>query len=106
MNKATAWTRERRSFLTHLGIGVGVVGAALAGSPAAPAQSAAVAPWRSARHAQDDWLEQIPGQHRVAFDTNTADGIGLALLFANNYFFANRQGYQLQDSDLAVVIVA
>jgi intracellular sulfur oxidation DsrE/DsrF family protein len=40
------------------------------------------------------------------FDTNTADGLGLALLFALNYYAANRQGYQLQDSDLAVVIVA
>jgi intracellular sulfur oxidation DsrE/DsrF family protein len=40
------------------------------------------------------------------FDANAAEGMELALRFALNYYFANRQGYQLEDKDLAVVIVA
>ncbi len=35
-----------------------------------------------------------------------SEGFGYALLFANNYFIANHDGYGLKDSDLAVVIVA
>jgi len=97
---------ERRLFLARFGTGVGVVGAAVASSPAAMAQVAGDAPWRPARHSQDDWLDKIPGVHRYVFDTTSADGMASALQFANNYFTANRDGYGLKDSDLAVVIVA
>lgn len=96
----------RRLFLARLGTGVSVVGAAVASSPAAVAQVAADAPWRPARHAQDDWFDKIPGVHRYVFDTTTADGMASALQFASNYFTANQDGYGLKDSDLAVVIVA
>jgi len=106
MDDQVTWATERRSFLTQLGLGAGIVGATLAGAPVAVAQNAGLAPWRSPRHTQDDWLEEIPGKHRVVFDTNTANGMELALRFALNYYFANRQSYQLNDSDLAVVIVA
>jgi len=73
--------------------------------PAAVAQTAG-APWRPAHHEQDDWLEKIPGQHRLVFDTYAPDGMALALLFCGNYFNTNEQAYGLKDSDLAVVIVA
>jgi intracellular sulfur oxidation DsrE/DsrF family protein len=96
----------RRRFLGRLGIGAGVVGAAIAGSPAAMAQVAGGASWQPARHEQDDWLEKIPGKHRFVFDTTSPEAIGMALQFGNNYYNTNRQAYGLQDSDLAVVIVA
>ncbi len=96
----------RRSFLARLGVGAGVVGAAVATSPSAIAQVAADAPWRPARHAQDDWLEKIPGVHRYVFDTTTPEGIGLAFQFAGNYFNTNVDAYGLKESDLAVLIVA
>jgi hypothetical protein len=43
-------------------------------SAAAAAQRRAIrmtrpALWRPARHAQDDWYDKIPGQHRFVFDT-------------------------------------
>lgn len=59
-----------------------------------------------ARHSLDDWLDQIPGRHRFLLDTTTPEGLGNALAFANNYFTANQNAYGLQNSDLAVVIVA
>lgn len=96
----------RRLFLARLSVGAGVLGAAAVGSPAALAQGSAGAPWKPARHAQDDWLDKIPGRHRLVFDTTTPDGISSALQFAGNYFTANHDGYGLEDRDLAVVIVA
>jgi intracellular sulfur oxidation DsrE/DsrF family protein len=88
-----------------LGVGVGVVGAAAAGSPSAIAQVAADAPWRPARHPQDDWLDKIPGEHRFVFDTTTPEGLALAFQFGGNYFTASADAYGLKESDLAVVIV-
>lgn len=96
----------RRSFLARLGAAAGVLGATGISSPLAAAQAASDAPWRPARHTQDDWYDKIPGQHRFVFDTTTPDGMALALRFANNYFTANQSAYGLKDSDLAVVIVA
>jgi intracellular sulfur oxidation DsrE/DsrF family protein len=96
----------RRLFLARLGAGAGVLGAAAAGSSAAMAQGSSSAPWKPARHAQDDWLDKIPGQHRLVFDTTTPDGMSSALQFAGNYFTANHDAYALDDRDLAVVIVA
>lgn len=96
----------RRLFLARLGTGAGVVGASFTSSPSAEAQSASDAAWRPARHTQDDWYDKIPGVHRFLFDSSTAESIGWALQFANNYFTANQEAYGLKDSDLAVVIVA
>ena len=96
----------RRLFLTRLGVGVGAASAAAINSPAAMAQASANAPWRPARHAQDDWYDSIPGVHRFLFDTSSADAMGWAMQFATNYFTANQQAYGLKDSDLAVIIVA
>jgi intracellular sulfur oxidation DsrE/DsrF family protein len=96
----------RRSFLTRLGMGVGVLSATAAGSSLAAAQAAADSPWRPTRHAQDDWYDKIPGQHRFVFDSTTPEGLSLALRFANNFFTANQNAYGLKDGDLAVVIIA
>jgi intracellular sulfur oxidation DsrE/DsrF family protein len=95
----------RRLFLTRLGMAAGVVGASVSRGPEAQAQSAIDVRWQPARHAQDDWLDKIPGQHRFVFDSTSADGLSMALQFANNYYSANQSGYDLQDKDLAVVIV-
>jgi intracellular sulfur oxidation DsrE/DsrF family protein len=96
----------RRLFLGRLGLGAGLVGAAVAGSSVAMAQSTESGSWRPARHPQDDWLDEIPGKHRYVFDSSLQDALGMALQFGNNYFNVNRDAYGLQDSDLAVVIVA
>jgi hypothetical protein len=96
----------RRLFLTRLGIGVGVIGTSVISSSTAAARVAADAPWRPARHPQDEWYGKVPGVHRFVFDSTTADGMALALHFADNYFTVNRDAYGLKDSDLAVVIVA
>lgn len=100
----------RRSFLSRFGIGATAFGAAVAGHtaeagvqgtpPSVPDKGA----WQPARHTQDDWLDEMPGKHRLVFDTTSAEGVAQALLFANNYLTANRNTYGLEDADLAVVI--
>ena len=98
----------RRSFLSKLGLGVTTGGVALGtGDAAAQAQSAGEGGrWQAARHAQDDWLDQIPGKHRFIFDSTTPEGFGDALTFLNNYITANQNAYGVRDGELALVLVA
>ena len=95
----------RRSFLSRLGIGL-TGGAALGAAGVSPAQAQTGAGrFQPARHAADDWLDQIPGQHRLVFDAISPDGINLAMTFINNYMTAHDAGYGLKDKDLAVVLI-
>jgi intracellular sulfur oxidation DsrE/DsrF family protein len=90
-----------------LGAAAAAFGAAFSASrPVAQAQAAGGGTWQPNRHEQDDWLDKLSGKHRFVFDTTTPEGFGGALLFANNYFIANQNAYNLQNSELAVVIVA
>jgi intracellular sulfur oxidation DsrE/DsrF family protein len=84
---------QRRSFL-----------GGFAGAFAAPVVRSAS--WQPVREKKDDWLDKIPGKHRMVFDSTMPDGFAAALMFSNNFFIANASGYGLKDSDLAVVIVA
>jgi intracellular sulfur oxidation DsrE/DsrF family protein len=93
----------RRSFLSRFagapaffGIGGQSMSASAPKSPAGR--------FEAARHTQDDWFDQVPGRHRVIFDTWVAERFREAIGFAGNYFRANRDGYELADKDLAVVI--
>jgi hypothetical protein len=97
----------RRSFLSRAGTAVSaVIGATLVGGGATlQAQSRGTVRRQPSRHAQDDWLDQLPGQHRLILDTTTANGFGSALLYANNFLIASQAGYGLKDADSAVVIV-
>lgn len=96
---------ERRSFLTRLNTGLASL-AAMAGVAMAQENPTATARWQPARHEKDDWLDQLPGKHRVVFDTTTPEGFGDAVFFANNFVNVNRTEYGVQNNDLAVVIVA
>jgi intracellular sulfur oxidation DsrE/DsrF family protein len=95
----------RRSFLSRLGISATTLGAALGIGPAsAHAQSVSDSRFQPGRHAQDDWFDQVPGKHRCFFDTATAEELADAIMFCHNYMTANKSGYGLDASDLAMVI--
>jgi intracellular sulfur oxidation DsrE/DsrF family protein len=93
----------RRSFFSRLGVSLAAAGAAFSAAPAG-AQPAPAAPFTPAKHAADDWFDQLPGRHRLYLDTTTVDGIGHAIFWANNFLNASRTGYQLTDQDSAIVI--
>jgi hypothetical protein len=101
--KTDNWAR--RSLLS----GLGAAAAALTiGSKTARAQAAAQTPagaFQPARHPQDDWMNALPGKHRTVIDCAAATAAGTGIFYANNIFTANRNGYQLADSDVTVIVV-
>jgi intracellular sulfur oxidation DsrE/DsrF family protein len=98
---------ERRSFLTRLQAGAaGLAALAVSGVARAQGKAAPAPRFEPERHAQDDWMEQIPGKHRMAVDSTTGNGFRDAVLWAGNFLLANRNEYGLQNQDLAVIIVA
>jgi intracellular sulfur oxidation DsrE/DsrF family protein len=106
MSKPSDSPMQRRLFVTGVNAGAAsLAGIALTRSALAQVKSPG-ARWEPARHDQDDWFDAIPGKHRLLFDTTTPDAFGEALLFANNFMIANRNDYGLQNSDMAIVIVA
>jgi len=95
----------RRRFLSRFGVTTTTLGASLGWRiPSAEAQSTPDSRFQPTRHVQDDWLDEIPGKHRCFFDTATAEELADAILFCNNYMTANKSGYGLEASDLALVI--
>ncbi|HTK29360.1 MAG TPA: hypothetical protein VL309_07405 [Vicinamibacterales bacterium] len=92
--------KNRRRFVAQAAAAVAAVGAA---RPAL-AQTPAAGRFQPARHAADDWLDRLPGKHRIFIDAVTPNGAGEAVLFANNLYVANQAGYSLGPSDLAIVI--
>jgi len=95
---------QRRSFLSRFPVLTALFGA----GAATPAIAAAAegARFEPARHSQDDWLDSLPGKHRVVFDTWTAAKFPEAMQFANNIYRGNRDGYELSEKEVAIVIVA
>jgi hypothetical protein len=92
--------RARRSLLS----GLGAAAAALTmGRREAGAQTPAA--FQPARHAQDEWMNALSGKHRTVIDCAAVGAAGTGIFYANNIFTANRNGYQLADSDVAVIVV-
>ena len=79
---------------------------AVGGVARAQVKSAPAARWEPARHDKDDWMDEIPGKHRLVFDTTSLEGFRNALLYASNFMLANRNDYGLQNQDMAIIVVA
>ena len=95
----THFIQARRSMLS--GIGAAFAGLALGSRTAAAQSPARVQP---PRHQQDEWLNQLKGRHRTIVDCASVTGAGEGILYANNLYVANRNGYKLDESDVAVVV--
>lgn len=93
-------SRARRRMVAGIGA---TIGALAVGSSSADAQAPARR-FQPARHEQDDWLDTLPGRHRSFIDCATVNGAGEGILYANNLYVANRSGYQLGETDVAVVV--
>ena len=100
----------RRSFLARLGTAAAAFGlgssSAIAQEAAPPARPAtqSAGRWQPTLEAKDDWLDAIPGKHRLIFDAVSPEGVASAIQFANNFFTGNKNGYGLEPADVAVVI--
>jgi len=98
----------RRSFFSRFGLVAAAFGLstpALAQQPeTGSAKASAERIWQPARDPKDDWFDQIPGKHRLFFDTLTDAGLREARGFVNNYYDGSKSGYGLEASDLAVLV--
>lgn len=94
---------RRRSMLS--GIGATLTAFALWPRSVQAQSTAAARPFTPARHSQDEWMDTLPGKHRTVIDCAAAAAAGTGVFYANNIFTANRSGYQLADSDIAVIVV-
>ena len=100
---------QRRSFFARAGAGFASLAAAsgvVFPGKALAKQKTAPTGLKAARHEKDDWLDKLPGKHRLVFDTTTFNGFGEALLYANNFIVANKMDYGVDSNELAIVIIA
>ncbi len=94
--------RARRSLMSS----IGAFAAAFAlGSRPAGAQTPARSTFTPARHPQDGWLDAIPGKHRVVLDVTSTLGVPEGVRFAGNVLVANKNGYGLEEADVAIVVI-
>jgi intracellular sulfur oxidation DsrE/DsrF family protein len=93
--------RARRAFLSRLTF------AAAAGGllPQAVSAETQTNNFRPATHAEDGWLDNLPGRHRLVIDAVSPAGVDDTLLYAYNFLTANKTGYGVDATDLAIVIV-
>jgi hypothetical protein len=93
--------------MSRLGAAVAAFGLGSVASAGAqtPAGAAAGTSFRATRHAEDDWMDQFAGKHRIVIDAVTPHGAGEAVLFANNLYLSHKTAYNLTEKDLAIVIV-
>jgi intracellular sulfur oxidation DsrE/DsrF family protein len=89
----------RRSLISGLSASLGAV---VFGSRAAAQPK--TGGFQPARHEQDEWLDKVPGKHRVFIDVISASGAGEAVGFANNLYTFNKEAYGIDEGDLAVVM--
>jgi hypothetical protein len=94
---------RRRSMLS--GIGTALAAFALGPKSVQAQSNAGTRPFEPARHPQDEWMDTLPGKHRTVIDCAAAAAAGTGVFYANNIFTANRNGYQLADSEVAVIVV-
>ncbi len=98
--------QNRRAMLSVMG--AAAAGVALAAAPSR-AQTPTAAPvargtFTPAHHKEDEWLDTLPGKHRVFIDSASNKGGSDAALYASNLFMANKSGYGLEDGDIATVV--
>jgi hypothetical protein len=102
---------QRRTFLARLAAAAAAFGvdqSAVHAQDAASKPSPTTSPgshWQAAREAKDDWYDQVPGKHRLVFDSVSPEGVASAAQFAGNFFTGNKNGYGLEANDVAVIIV-
>lgn len=94
---------ERRSFLARFTAAATAAAAAFALPRDVGAQPSAP-PRDVPRHPQDQWLDQLPGSHRLILDAVSPFGAVEAAMFAWNFLRTSGAPYGLKDGDHAVVI--
>lgn len=94
-------TNQRRTFITGLGA---VAAAGALGATSAEAQAAQSDAFTPMLHAQDDWMSAMKGVHRMVLDVTSPAGVPDAIRFAGNLLMGHKNGWGLEESDVAVLV--
>ncbi|HEY3287219.1 MAG TPA: hypothetical protein VGJ96_08880 [Gemmatimonadaceae bacterium] len=95
---------HRRTFVARLAAGLAAAGTAIVAGSAPAFAEPSPKDFRAARHPQDDWMDGLPGKHRLFLDAISPQGAAEAISFASNFALANKNGYGLEAADLAILI--
>jgi len=93
--------KNRRVLITGLGA-VAAVGAL--GPRSVEAQGASSDPFTPTLHSQDEWMSAMKGQHRIVVDVTSPTGIPDSIRFAGNLLTGHKNGWGVEESDVAVLV--
>ena len=93
--------KNRRVLITGLGA-VAAVGAL--GPLSVEAQGASSDPFTPTLHSQDEWMSAMKGQHRIVVDVTSPTGIPDSIRFAGNLLTGHKNGWGVEESDVAVLV--
>jgi intracellular sulfur oxidation DsrE/DsrF family protein len=68
-------------------------------------KAAAPEAFEPARHPQDDWMDAMAGKHRVILDLTTPEALPEGIRFAGNLFTGHKNGYGLEEREIAIIMV-
>ncbi len=91
--------KGRRQLVAGLGAAATAVAVGARPSAQAPAH------FMPTRHSQDEWMGKMTGSHRVIFDVTSAEGLPDVIRFVGNLYTGHQSGYDVPESDLAVIVV-
>jgi intracellular sulfur oxidation DsrE/DsrF family protein len=92
--------KQRRAIIAGLGA---MAAGTLAARPS-EAQGASSESFTPTLHAQDEWMSAIKGQHRIVLDVTSPTGVPDAIRFANNLLVGHKNGWGVEESDVAVLV--
>ena len=91
---------DRRAMMA----GLGAAAAAGAFGARVQAQGTSAESFTPKLHTQDDWMSALKGVHRIVVDTTSPDGVPDAVRFANNLLAGHKNGWGVEESDVAVIV--
>ncbi len=91
---------QRRAIIAGLGA-VAAAGALGAGS--AEAQGPSSDSFTPMLHPQDEWMSAMKGKHRIVLDVTSPTGVPDAIRFAGNLLTGHKNGWGVEESDVAVL---
>jgi intracellular sulfur oxidation DsrE/DsrF family protein len=83
----------------------GLGAAATAVAMGARTNAQAAASFEPTRHAPDEWMGKMSGKHRVILDVTSPEAMPDAIRFTGNLFTGHQTGYNVPESDVAIIIV-
>ena len=93
--------KNRRVLITGLGA---VAAAGALGGRSVEAQGGSSDPFTPLLHSQDDWMSAIKGQHRIVVDVTSSTGVPDAIRFAGNLLTGHKNGWGVEESEVAVLV--